>query len=228
MRISELADASAVPLATIKFYLREGLLFPGVPTGPNQAAYGQEHVRRLRLIRAMLQVGGMSVAQAREVVTAIDSPDLSVHQVLGTMQANLAGPAGPEGADVAAGAADIDRVVADRGWRLYPGMPERATAAAIWSAWRTMTGGGPPDLLDTYARAAELVADVDLRGVGAAPGRDGKVDTAVVGTVFGDALLLALRRLAQVHASRQRFEPPETAAGVPEQPVTDQPLLEKT
>ena len=39
MRIGELSRLSGVPVATIKYYLREGLLPPGVHSHPNQANY---------------------------------------------------------------------------------------------------------------------------------------------------------------------------------------------
>jgi len=67
MRIGELARRSGVSIPTIKYYLREGLLPPGAATAPNQASYGEEHLHRLRLIRALLDVGGLTVAAAREV-----------------------------------------------------------------------------------------------------------------------------------------------------------------
>ncbi|GMA88788.1 hypothetical protein GCM10025868_40380 [Angustibacter aerolatus] len=47
-----------MPVATVKYYLREGLLPPGTPTSRTQAQYDEEHVRRLRLVRALLDVGG--------------------------------------------------------------------------------------------------------------------------------------------------------------------------
>ena len=53
MRISALATAADVPLATVKFYLREGLLHPGAATSATQASYDESHVRRIRLIRAL-------------------------------------------------------------------------------------------------------------------------------------------------------------------------------
>jgi DNA-binding transcriptional MerR regulator len=54
MRMAELSRASGIPVATIKFYLREQLLPAGERTGPNQSRYGEEHLRRLRLIRGLL------------------------------------------------------------------------------------------------------------------------------------------------------------------------------
>ena len=39
MRISELSARTGVPVATIKYYLREGLLPEGERTAPTQATY---------------------------------------------------------------------------------------------------------------------------------------------------------------------------------------------
>ncbi|WKK71495.1 MerR family DNA-binding transcriptional regulator [Rathayibacter oskolensis] len=35
MRISELSDVSGISVATIKYYIREGILAPGSPPAPN-------------------------------------------------------------------------------------------------------------------------------------------------------------------------------------------------
>ena len=52
MKISELSAQSAVSIASIKYYIREGVLAAGEPTAANQADYGEEHLDRLRLIRS--------------------------------------------------------------------------------------------------------------------------------------------------------------------------------
>ena len=62
MRISQLAERAGLPVATVKYYQREGLLPEGVRSAPNQVQYGDAHVRRVRLIRALLETGGLSVA----------------------------------------------------------------------------------------------------------------------------------------------------------------------
>ncbi|MFD7659160.1 MerR family transcriptional regulator, partial [Actinosynnema sp. NPDC059797] len=72
MRIGELSRRSGVSVPTIKFYLREGLLAPGSGTARNQASYGEAHERRLRLVRALVEVGGLSLTAVREVLAASD------------------------------------------------------------------------------------------------------------------------------------------------------------
>ena len=82
MRMAELSRESGVAIATIKYYQREGLLPPGALTSPNQARYGPAHVRRLRLVRALTEVGGLSVADVRDVLAAIDEPRTPLHDVV--------------------------------------------------------------------------------------------------------------------------------------------------
>ncbi|WP_143532210.1 MerR family transcriptional regulator [Saccharothrix sp. ALI-22-I] len=45
MKVSELARATGVPIPTIKYYLREGMLAPGRRTSVNRAWYDHGHVR---------------------------------------------------------------------------------------------------------------------------------------------------------------------------------------
>ena len=74
MRIAELSRRSGASIPTIKYYVREEILPPGTATGRNQAEYSEDHVRRLRLIRALIDVGGLSVAAARQVLATVDPP----------------------------------------------------------------------------------------------------------------------------------------------------------
>jgi DNA-binding transcriptional MerR regulator len=53
LRIGELAEASGVPVPTIKHYLREGLLPEGVKTSRNMAYYPPELVDRIGLIKRL-------------------------------------------------------------------------------------------------------------------------------------------------------------------------------
>ena len=63
--------------------LREGLLPPGTSRGRTQADYGDDHVRRLRLIRTLIEVGGLAIADVHAVVAAVDDESLSLHDAFG-------------------------------------------------------------------------------------------------------------------------------------------------
>ena len=52
MTIDELAERQGLPVRTIRFYIAQGLL-PGPGSRGKSAAYGEEHLVRLRLIRRL-------------------------------------------------------------------------------------------------------------------------------------------------------------------------------
>lgn len=202
MRISELAERSGTAPATIKFYVREGLLPPAERTGYNQVSYGEEHVRRLHLVRALVDVGGLPIAQVRAVVAAVDDPEVGLQEVMGAAQRALPGrePPGPPSASSLAAVAELVRA---QGWVVEDGNPGVSQAAAVLDGWVAV---GRKDLFDglpEYARAADTIARADLALVWPdAADRDRSAETVVVGTVLGDALVAGLRRIAQEHVAR--------------------------
>lgn len=209
MRVSELSRASGVPLPTIKYYLREGLLHRGETTSPNQARYDESHLRRLRLIRALLEVGALPVATVRDVLEAVDDPDLPVHAMLGRATHPLTSVHGEDDDDpaVARAVAEIDALVRRHGWHVSEKAPARRAAAGVMARMRALGQDRFADQIDDYARAAEQLAEADLRPFVSMTGRDEVAEAALVGTVLGDALVSALRRMAQENFSARHFPP---------------------
>jgi DNA-binding transcriptional MerR regulator len=68
LRIGELAEASGVPVPTIKHYLREGLLPGGVKTSRNMAYYPPELVDRVKLIKRLQEERFMPLKAIRSVL----------------------------------------------------------------------------------------------------------------------------------------------------------------
>ena len=202
MRISELARASGVPLPTLKFYIRDGLLPPGEATAANQADYSEAHLRRLRLIRTLTEVGGMPLRGVRAVLEALDDESLPLHDALGVAHyaTGRRAPSAPNEA-----LEQVDAYVAKRGWRLRPDAPARLVLA---EALATLGGLGMdvgPRALDGYADAADRLAKREIASLPESGSRADTVEAAVVGTVVFEAVLVALRRLALEHHSAQRF-----------------------
>jgi DNA-binding transcriptional MerR regulator len=207
MRMAELSSESGVPVATIKYYLREGLLPPGERTSPNQARYGEHHVRRLKLVRALLDIGGLTIAAVRDVLEAIDD-DSSTYRVLGTAQHGLPAPKTPVDGEARAWAlAKIEPVARERGWRLKPGDPVHEALLGALAAFAEVERRELIDHLADYAELAERMAEVDLATVSGLSSAESVVEGAVIGTVLGDALFAAMRRLAQQKVSASRFTP---------------------
>lgn len=202
MKVAELSKSTGVPVATIKFYIRQGLLAPGERTHPNQSSYSEEHVRRVRLIRSLLDVGGLSVASASRVIGAIDS-DMSLVCTFEVAQSTVS-----EHLDAAAiGPEALERVDATlEDWHVHPENPGRLAAARILETYDAVGQDDNRGWFKRYAAAALLAAEADLDEVETRPDRESKAETVVVGTVLGDALFAALRRAAQEHVAAQRYE----------------------
>ncbi|KOU37271.1 MerR family transcriptional regulator [Streptomyces sp. WM6368] len=211
MRIGELSRRTGVPVPTIKYYVREGLLPAGELSSPNQASYDEGHERRLRLIRALLEVGGLSVAAIGDVLVAIDDREQPVHKLLGTASRRLVpeygdGDGGGQGdAEAVLAREKVARLIEARGWRVGPENKAVGALEAALASLARVGHGSFAELLDDYAEAAEQVARVDLEYTARRVDREDLVEAVVVGTVVGDAMFAALRRMAQVDASSRTF-----------------------
>ncbi|GAA0936556.1 MerR family transcriptional regulator [Kribbella koreensis] len=210
MWIAELSRQSDVPVATIKYYLREGLLPAGEAVGATRARYGETHVRRLRLIRALVEAGGLSLARVRNVLAEVDEESLEMHDVLGAAHGALI-PTDLPATDESR--RRVDDLIAERGWEVHSGSPDRALLANALDALEKVGYHLDDDLLKTYASAATQVADAEVAAL-PADDRQRTVEATVLVTALGGPVLLALRRLAQQSASARRY-------GMPRRPACD-------
>ena len=199
--MAEFSSTSGIPVATIKFYLREKLLPAGESETANQASYGAVHLNRLRLIRALIDVGGLSVVSVHSVLEAIDS-DASLPEVFKVAQHSVSAAIEP-GDLQPADLTSIDALL--EGWHVSPENPGRLAAARVLSAFRGVGQTDERGWFARYAEAALLIAAADLDEIESRQGRAAKAETVVVGTVLGDALISGLRRGAQEHVTFQRY-----------------------
>jgi DNA-binding transcriptional MerR regulator len=72
LRISELAERAEVPVATVRHYLREGLLPEPVRTSRNMAYYPPEFVDRIRLIKQLQEERFMPLRVIRDLLARDD------------------------------------------------------------------------------------------------------------------------------------------------------------
>ncbi len=68
LKISELAEAADVPVATVRHYLREGLLPEPVKTSRNMAYYPREFAGRIRLIKQLQEERFLPLKVIRELL----------------------------------------------------------------------------------------------------------------------------------------------------------------
>lgn len=201
MWIAELSRRTDVPVATIKYYLRGGLLPPGEAVGATRSRYDETHVRRLRLIRALVESGGLSLARVRAVLGEVDEESTELHEVLGAAHGALI----PDDLTATIEARlRVDDLLAEQGWLVYAESPDRVLLANALDALEKVGYHLNDDLLQTYASAATEIADAEVALL-PTDDRQSTVEATVLVTALGGPILLALRRLAQQNASAHRF-----------------------
>jgi len=221
--MAELSERSGVPVATIKYYLRERMLPAGEYTSPNQAVYGERHVDRLRLVRALLDVGGLSVSSVVAVLAAVDDESMPLTWAFGVAQHALPNPVDPaaprrprlhdlpegEGEPAEPLHPELAGLFSARGWSVSADNPGIAMTARVLETYDGLGLSHLKSTLPAYAEAAEIIAQADLGAVGLRTERSVMVESVVVGTVLGDSLFAGLRRIAQEYVSRQVFPDPQ-------------------
>lgn len=196
MRISELVDRTGVPLATVKYYLREGLLMPGRSTGATQAEYDDAHVERLGLIRALIDVAGLSVKHAKAVIDVIEHPESDMVRTIGRALEELP----PYGESDAAQYPRARRAIEALG-QVYD--PDYAAVAQMERALAAAEAAGVPmtdDRLHAYGKAIMELAEFDIANMSTTDPADA-IKYAVLGTALYEPVIAAMRRLAHQDAA---------------------------
>lgn len=202
MKMAELSAETGVAVATVKYYIREGLLPPGERTSVNQAQYGEAHVKRIRLIRALTEIAELPISEVRRVVEALDE-GRSAPEALGAAQDALTSRY-REGRGEERGDRLLAELVTRRGWQIMAESPTRTMAAEALAAVDEAGLLGIKEHLDDYAAAAENVARTDLETIEEFQEREDLVYGAAIGTVLRRPLLDALIMLAQQHETIRR------------------------
>ncbi|MGI3784313.1 MAG: MerR family transcriptional regulator [Janthinobacterium lividum] len=195
MRISELARRSDVPVATVKYYLREGLLHEGELTSVTQARYDESHVARLRLVRSLIGPGGLSIARTRAVLAALDDPPQDTLDLLG-----VAAHAVRRTVEVRPHP-EVHALMERWGWPVAE--KDCLDHQVLADALGALDAAGfvlPPDVLAAYATAMDEVARAEIVNIPTGS-MVAAVRYVVLGVVLNEPVLLAMRRLAEQAAA---------------------------
>lgn len=193
MRLAQLSARSGLSTATIKYYLRAGLLPPGTPQSSTWASYDEYHLRRLRLIRALTDLAGLSLEEVRRVVDDVAAAG-SGHRARGAAQWPLS-PA-LAGEPTAASLERVDGLLSRHGWEIATNSPHRRTLAAALDTLDALGFVATDDLLDAYARSLEPVAEIEVARVAGETAPMVAAERLVVGTLLYEPVILTLRRMA--------------------------------
>lgn len=212
MKISELSNRSGIPLATVKYYLREGLLMPGEPTSATGARYGEEHLRRLGLIRA-LAGAGLAIGHIRSILELTVATEYSEFERIGRAIAQLPPYVDPERDR------EFPRAQAVLAFLGQVYDPRYVAVAHLERALIGLEDAGLPlseRRLRAYGEHIHGIAEVEIdlmpsasaedpQASGDAVSTEEAIRYAVLGTALYEPVLTALRRLAHQDLAFSRY-----------------------
>lgn len=204
LQLKELSEQTGVPPASIKFYLREGLLPAGKAITATRAQYSARHASRLELIQALRRVVGLNIAQIRKLLKLADDgvPRL---ELLAAVQRTVLrlDEVGTEHGDIRTPAGDA--VVRLRNWPDAPSDARNALNAHV-ALMESLNIPVTTELLDAYSKALDTIADLDIEATTAPDDVNRLIMTAAVGMHLHSQLVLKLLALAQASHAIRRYE----------------------
>ena len=204
MQLKELSERTGVSAASIKFYLREGLLPAGRSVHATRAEYSGHHVSRLEVIQALRRVVGLNIAQIGSLLRMADGgvPRL---ELLAAVQRTVLGldDVSTEHGDLRTPAGDA--VVRFRNWPDVPSDARNSLNAHL----ALMECLGVPvtdDLLNSYSQAVDAIAAVNISATTAPEDVNQLIMTAAVGMHLHGQLVLKLLALAHASHAIRRYD----------------------
>jgi DNA-binding transcriptional MerR regulator len=193
VRVSELVERSGVPLPTIKYYIREGMLAPGESTVPRRADYDESHLARLRLIHALTGPADLSLAKVKAILQIIDAPEGNITDQLARATAILAGSQKEITKDWASYPRS-EKVVRMLGAEYHPEPPAVASLEEALAGVENAGLQPDPRQMAVYGEHMLAIARSEIDAIPQDPAQ--AVEYSVLGTVLYEPVLTAIRRLA--------------------------------
>jgi DNA-binding transcriptional MerR regulator len=206
MKISELSQTSQVPVPTIKFFIREGLLPAGQRTSKNQATYESTHLERLALIRALQDAGLRLDVIARSLRAADNAREHFTVAAIDALERPVAEEPQVTPDAYARAQSLLFALIRKRGWKLAADdVSVRDAVRALCTIRRLFLQEEPrPEDLEVYVHAVELMAAKEIPADWQPDAsREDALRYAMLGTVLFEPLILALRRMAHVARARE-------------------------
>ena len=177
---------------------------PGEATSATQAEYGEPHLKRLSLIRALTDVAGLPLLKAGVIIRLIDQPEADLFATLGKAIEALP-PYPDEQPESRSGPYPRAQAALARIGQLYD--PGYAAVAQFERSLAAAESVGLPiseERLVGYAKAIMAIAEIDLERVPVGSVQDA-IEYSVLGTALYEPIIAAMRRLAHQDLAARRF-----------------------
>ncbi|MFG2769670.1 MerR family transcriptional regulator [Streptomyces sp. NPDC048350] len=191
--LSALSRRTNVPVRTLRSYQELDLL----PTLPE---YDESHVRRVALVKALLNVGGLPHAEVRRLVRHVEDERPPANELLRITQHALPTPgsASPD-QEWEWAQARVSDLIRGWGWQVSPDNPAWQTLCQVTIACKSLGHHEIPRLFPAYAEHLERIARLEVQILSEQDHPESAATSLVAVTALGDVAISALRRLAHEH-----------------------------
>jgi len=201
VKLAELSRASGVPTASIKYWIREGILIPGAKRNATTAVYDSRHLERLELIGVLRGELNVPIDRIRGLTDLIDNPDTDPLDILERCQVLAMGLTHPprRGHTTAA----VSQVCDAAGWPHTPSWAAEELAAVL----RDCSDAGVEvsiEGLESYARLFDTLATSNVAGAVTGSTRDQQAILVLRGVALTQRLERAMSALAHASATITR------------------------
>lgn len=201
LTVSDLARHSGISVSTIKYYLREGLLPQGDLAAQSRQYYGQRHLDRLAVIRALRDMAKIPIEMVRQLVGVLDQGGNPTFELIAMAIDALGRRRTRETAIERGVKQELLQLLASRRIHARPTSGAlRDLTASVVILRRFSPGLHVKQLipyLDYSLSLAEKEVTANADNVLSNPDR--ALTTAVLGTVLWEPLIVATRRIASEH-----------------------------
>lgn len=201
MKMSELSKISGVTTASVKYYLREGLLPAGQATGPRDANYDAGHIERLEIIRNLRDTAQLPIATIKRLLAAADDGAVPTAQLMAMAHSAVIAPR-----EITGGERELaTRLLSALGWTVPERSPVFGQLAHLLGILQQGQAPTDPAGLAPWIAAAGEVTHVELGLVRSEGSRALLVHDVVIGTYLSNQLLVTLHMAAQVNGAIKQF-----------------------
>ncbi|WP_406724712.1 MerR family transcriptional regulator [Streptomyces sp. GD-15H] len=192
-QLSALSRKANVSVRTLRSYQDLELL----PTLPE---YDETHVRRVALVKALLDIGGLPHAEVRRIVRHVEEERPPATELLRLTQYALPTPgsASPD-PEWEWAKARVEGLVHGWGWQVNRDNPAWKTLCQVAIACKSLGHHEIPRLFPAYAEHLERIARLEVQILREQDDPESAATSLVAVTALGGIALSALRRLAHEH-----------------------------
>jgi hypothetical protein len=167
--------------------------------------YGELHLKRVRLVRALLETGGLSIAAAKAVIRVLDADEATLADTISVTAQAMGTPRSSRSVPSAMARERVLSLARSQGWTFVEDNPGIDDAARALDGLNAIDFTAPDEYLVSYANAATAAASADIEALASLTGRDEVAKLMVVGTVLGVPLFSGLRRIAHEDAAQHHL-----------------------